>query len=68
MKRKPHRNPDKVYPDKDNLYVCGLGSEWRCPECGTVFLVRAQAWGYILSGRKYCSHKCLRAAEEKKKK
>lgn len=50
-----------------SCYVCGLGIEYRCPECGTIFLVRARVWGYKLNGRKYCSHKCLRAAEKKSK-
>lgn len=66
MKHRTNRNPDKVYVGENGKHVCGLGSEWRCPECGTIFLVPTEAWGYILNGRKYCSHKCLRAVEKRK--
>lgn len=67
MKRKISKNPDRVYLKEGEPFICGLGHEWRCPACGTTFLVRTDKWGYILNGRKYCSYKCLRAAEKKKK-
>lgn len=68
MKRKIKRDPYRVYGDGASPYVCGLGVEWRCPRCGAIFLIRGRAWGYILNGLKYCSHRCLRAAEDEKKK
>lgn len=62
-----NRDPYKVYPKKGEPAVCGVGSEWRCPWCGTIFLVRARVWGYVYKRRKYCSYKCLRAAQNKSK-
>lgn len=67
MKRKIKRDPYRIYPGKNSTAVMGVGHEWRCPECDTIFLVRTDKWGYILNGRKYCSYKCIRAAEAKKK-
>lgn len=61
------RDPYKVYPKKGEPVVCGVGSEWICPQCGTTFLVRFDKWGYVYKRRKYCSHKCLRAAQNKSK-
>lgn len=68
MRRKIKKEPYKVYPEKGKMYAGGVGAEWRCPECDTIFLVPARVWGYKLNGKKYCSYKCLRAAENKKKK
>ena len=67
MKKEPKRSPYRVYPAKGAPEITGLGTEWICPECGTIFLVQTDAWSYTLKGTKYCRYNCLRAAETKKK-
>ena len=62
QKSTSYSNPDWVR-QASNPTVYNVGQEWRCPECGTVFLVTTDKWGYVYKGRKYCRYNCLRAVE-----
>lgn len=62
VKRKRQPCRDMVHRDTASA-LYSFGREFKCPECGTVFLVTAGKWGYVYKGRKYCRYDCLRAVE-----
>ena len=39
--------------------------EEKCPECGKIFEHSSGDWGYMFKDKKFCSYKCMRAAERK---
>lgn len=55
----------KIIDDRDyvRMYTRRLMVANVCPECRKTFERIPGEWGYMIDGARYCSYKCMRAAE-----
>lgn len=63
-----NRKQATLYSDSEYVKIKSRGLTYvaTCPECKKPFERPCREWGYTFDGKKYCTYKCMRAAEARK--